>query len=83
MKETSFQYTVLGLLGAILLIAFISAFTKKKKDQYGTSISVFGKTLYKDKTLKENIEKAQDEETKKAISLAHDLQAKELTKKAV
>ena len=82
MEESRFQYSVLGLLIAIFLIVFIGLFTKKTKDQYGTSISMFGKTLYKDKKLKESIKNAEDEETKKAISQAHSLQAKELTKKA-
>ncbi len=63
MRENTFQYTVLGLLAAILIIAFIGLFTKKKKDQYGTSISVAGKTLYENKDLKKA-----DEETKMVYS---------------
>jgi len=75
MKESTFQYTVLGLLAAILLIAFIGLFTKKKKDQYGTSISVAGKTVYENKDLKANLKKA-DEDTKNTIAQAHGLKMK-------
>ncbi len=82
MKENTFQYTVVGLLAAIFLLVIIGLFTKKKKTEYGTSISIAGKTVYENKKLKDALKKAEDEETKKAIIEAHSLSAKELTKKA-
>ncbi len=74
MKEKKFQWTVIVLLGVILLVAVIGFSVKKTKSEYGTSMSFMGKTITKSKTLKESLQKANDE-TKKAIALQHGVKA--------
>ena len=74
MKEKKFQWTVIVMLSVIFLIVVIGFAVKRTKSEYGTSMSFMGKTISKNKTLKENLQKANDD-TKKVIALQHGVKA--------
>ena len=66
----------IGILIALVLISLIGFASKKTKTDSGTSISMFGATLYKDKELKTSLDAASGEE-KAEIQKEHSLRNKE------
>lgn len=62
MEDKTFQYSVLGGLILLVLILVIGFGMKKTKTDAGTSIAMFGKTIYKSKELKENLENSDEKE---------------------